>query len=269
MGAVMVRTRKKPGETQILPDDLTEKLGLLEKHLTQLEDQLIRSQRLAALGTMANMIAHEFNNILTPIVSYAQYALKQNDTDLMKKALTKAYENGKEAAEVCQQLLSFGRGDQLAKTCNADQVIQATIKCLVRNPAKDNITLQLDLAEGLTVPIEPCMLQQVIYNLILNARDAMLGKQGRLKIAARTGDENKVKITVADNGPGINPSILTKIFDPFFTTKNKTGETRGGSGLGLAVSKHILQRAGGSISVESELGKGTTFTIELPRVPLA
>jgi two-component system NtrC family sensor kinase len=266
MGAVMVRTRKNPSESQISHNDLAEKLEKLEKHLTQLEDQLVRAQRLAALGTMANMIAHEFNNILTPVVSYAQFALKQDDVPLMKKALTKAYENGKEAAEVCQQLLSFGRGDHLSKTCDVEQVIAATIKCLVRNPAKDNITLQLDLIPGLNVSIEPCMLQQVVYNLILNARDAMLGKQGRLKISTSSSDDNKIKIIVSDSGPGIDPSILSKIFDPFFTTKSKSDETRGGSGLGLAVSKHILQRAGGSISVESELGKGTTFTIELPRI---
>ena len=260
----MVRIRKKPGESKISSVDLAEKLKILEKHLTQLEDQLIRSQRLAALGTMANMIAHEFNNILTPVVSYAQYAIKQDDTALMKKALTKAYENGKEAAEVCQQLLSFGRGDQLSKTCNVDEVIQATIKCLVRNPAKDNITLQLDLAQKLTVAIEPCMLQQVVYNLILNARDAMVGRRGNLKISAKLNEDGKVKIIVADTGPGIEPAVLSKIFDPFFSTKNKSGENQGGSGLGLAVSKHILQRAGGHISVESEIGKGTTFTIELP-----
>ena len=185
----MVRIRKKPDESKISSVDLAEKLKILEKHLTQLEDQLIRSQRLAALGTMANMIAHEFNNILTPVVSYAQYAIKQDDTALMKKALTKAYENGKEAAEVCQQLLSFGRGDQLSKTCNVDEVIQATIKCLVRNPAKDNITLQLDLAQKLTVAIEPCMLQQVVYNLILNARDAMVGRRGNLKISAKLNED--------------------------------------------------------------------------------
>lgn len=265
----MVRTRKKPSESRSPQDDLAEKLEKLEKYLTQLEDQLVRAQRLSALGTMANMIAHEFNNILTPIVSYAQFALKQDDVPLMKKALTKAYEGGKEAAEVCQQLLSFGRGDHLAKTCDVEQVIAATLKCLVRNPAKDNITLQLDLTPGLHVAIEPCMLQQVVYNLILNARDAMLGKQGRLKIATDAGNDQIVKITVADSGPGIDPAILTKIFDPYFTTKSKSDETRGGSGLGLAVTKHILQRAGGTIRVESELGKGTSFTIELPQITSA
>ncbi len=259
----MERTRTT---TENLPNnhnELAEKLQLLEQHLIQLEDQLVRAQRLAAMGTMATMIAHEFNNILTPVVSYAQYALGRDDQALMRKALEKAYTNGKEAAEVCQMLLSFGRGDQTTKTCLVDEVVHSTIKCLVRNPAKDNITLQMELAENLVVPMEPCLLQQVIYNMILNARDAMLGRPGRLNISASL-EGKQVKIVVADSGPGIDPAIVPKIFDPFFTTKN--GEKgRSGSGLGLAVSKHLIERAGGTISVCSELGQGTAFTILLPK----
>jgi signal transduction histidine kinase len=265
----MVRTRtiKVKESGQDVREGLAEKLAILENHLGQLEEQLIRSQRLAALGTMANMIAHEFNNILTPIVSYAQYAMKQDDVALMRKALEKAYENGKEAAEVCQQLLSFGRGESQGTVSDLAKVVQTTLRCLVRNPAKDNIDLHLSLAEGMTAAIEPCMLQQVLYNLILNARDAMAGKKGKLTIvAAEAGDQLKIEVT--DTGPGIAPEILTKIFDPFFTTKNKPQKSQtisGGSGLGLAVSRQILDRAKGNITVASEVGKGTTFTILLPK----
>jgi len=265
----MTRTRKIPSN-DLHHTDLADKLQMLERHLNQLEDQLVRAQRLAALGTMAMMIAHEFNNILTPVVSYAQYALNRNDTELMRKALDKAFVNGKEAAEVCQQLLSFGRGDNSAKTCDVAAIIQSAIKCLVRNPTKDNIEIQVETASNLTVSIEPCLLQQVIYNLIINARDAMLGRPGRLKISASgQEDMNKVKIEVKDTGGGIDPAILPRIFDPFFTTKNgskDSGRSEGGSGLGLAVAKHILERAGGSIGVESEPGRGTTFILILPLI---
>ncbi len=263
----MVRTRKVKETRLTNKVELAEKLTVLENHLTQLEEQLIRSQRLAALGTMANMIAHEFNNILTPIVSYAQYAMKQDDITLMRKALAKAYENGKEAAEVCQQLLSFGRGENQGTTSNITKVVETTLRCLVRNPAKDNIELHISLTDGLISPIEPCLLQQVLYNLILNARDALAGKKGKLTISSSL-EGDKVKIEVADTGPGIDPEVLTKIFDPFFTTKKKSDKSRaisGGNGLGLAVSRQILDRAKGTISVVSELGKGTTFTILLPK----
>lgn len=236
---------------------------MLERHLDQLQDQLIRAQRLAALGTMATMIAHEFNNILTPVVSYAQYALGRKDPTLMQKALERAYANGKEAAEVCQRLLSFGRGDDLGQTCMVSDVVEASLKCLVRNPAKDNIELQLEVAEDLVVEVEPCLLQQVIYNLIINARDAMLGRPGRLKIAAGR-EAGQVYIRVTDTGGGIPAEVLPRIFDPFFTTKNNSDSKRGGSGLGLAVSRHIIGRVGGKISVQSEPGRGTTFIITLP-----
>jgi signal transduction histidine kinase len=262
----MARTRKIASEPQQDQNELAKKLAQLEQQFARLEDQLVRSQRLAAMGTMASMIAHEFNNILTPIVSYAQYALKHNDDiELMKKALTKSFESGKEAAEVCQQLLSFGRGDGQNKTADVTEVVQTTLRCLVRNPAKDNIELQTDIADNLTADIEPCLLQQVLYNLILNARDAMLGKRGRLKITA-TADNDQIKIDVADNGPGIDPGVLSRIFDPFFTTKDNSGDTQGGSGLGLAVSKQILEKASGTITVQSEPGQGTTFTLHLPKL---
>jgi signal transduction histidine kinase len=262
----MTRTRKITNQ-KTNHNDLADKLQILEQQLNQLEDQLVRAQRLAALGTMAMMIAHEFNNILTPVVSYAQYALNRSDTDLMRKALEKAFLNGKEAAEVCQQLLSFARGENSTKRSDVAQIIEATLKCLVRNPVKDNIELQVQTAENLAVPVEPCLLQQVLYNLIINARDAMLGRPGKLKITASAQDGQQAVIEVKDSGAGIDPAILSRIFDPFFTTKNKVPETTrnsGGSGLGLSVTKHILERAGGKIGVQSEPGRGTTFTITLP-----
>jgi len=262
------RTRKIEHNSVDYHNDLAEKLQMLEKHLDQLEEQLVRAQRLAALGTMATMIAHEFNNILTPVVSYAQYALNRKDPELMQKALEKAFSNGKEAAEVCQQLLSFGRGENSSKTCDIAEIVQASLKCLVRNPAKDNIDLKVDTAEGLTVTVEPCLLQQVVYNMIINARDAMLGRPGRLTITAGTTEDQQIFIKIADTGAGIDPAVLPQIFNTFFTTKTGNGEgrsSRTGSGLGLAVSRHIIERAGGKIQVQSELGKGTTFTITLPR----
>lgn len=244
-------------------NNIDQKLQLLENHLEELESQLIRSQRLAAMGTMATMIAHEFNNILTPIVSYAQYALNRDDNDLHKKALEKAYTNGNEAARMCQHILSFARGENDGAISNVSEVVDATLKCMVRNPSKDNIKLNLELDENLWAEIQPALLQQVLYNLMLNARDSMLGKGGRLTISAQKKNE-EISIQVTDTGPGIPHEIIDSIFEPFFTTREKKDETNGGSGLGLLITKQLITKANGKITVESNPNVATTFTITLP-----
>ncbi len=244
-------------------NDIARKLQSLEQQLEDLERQLIRSQRLAAMGTMATMIAHEFNNILTPIVSYAQYALNRDDDELHKKALEKAYTNGNEAARMCQQILSFARGENDGEVSNISAVVDSTLKCMVRNPAKDNIKLNLEIENNLCAEIQPALLQQVLYNLILNARDSMLGKGGSLTISAHAEDSD-VHIRVTDTGPGISPDIIGNIFEPFFTTREKKDETNGGSGLGLLITKQLITKANGKITVESKPNVATTFTIILP-----
>jgi signal transduction histidine kinase len=244
---------------------LEEKLQTLEEHLKQLEEQLIRAQRLAALGTMATMIAHEFNNLLTPVVSYSQFALTQNDTELWHKALTQAHRHGQEAADVAQQILGFARGagEGEGEQACVREVIESALKALVRDLRKDNIKLVLDLKPAV-VRIAPRLLQQVLYNLIINARQAMLDRGGRLTLRSETVD-GKVRISVADTGTGIAPEIMPKIFEPFFTTKSPADRPdREGTGLGLAVSKYITEHAGGSLTVESEPGKGACFTLTLP-----
>ncbi len=247
--------------------NLESKLQLLENYLDQLEAQMIRAQRLASMGTMTAILAHEFNNILTPIVSYAKYALSRDDPELHRKALERAYHNGCEATEICRQILSFARGEDTQADCNVADVVHSTLKCLTRKPEKDNIKLVLELDDKLTASIQPSLLQQVLYNLILNARNAMLGREGVLKILAKR-QNNYAYIQVADTGKGIPDDIIEKIFDPFFSTKPAPSESdseKEGSGLGLAMSKHIIEKAGGTIDVTSQLGKGTTFTIILPQ----
>ncbi len=249
--------------------NLESKLQLLENYLNQLESQLIRAQRLASMGTMTAILAHEFNNILTPIVSYAKYALSRNDPELHRKALERAYHNGTEASEICKQILKFARGENSDAYCNVDDVVHSTLKCLTRKPEKDNIKLILDIDKDVSANIQPNLLQQVLYNLIINARNAMLGRGGTLKISAKQKNDYAY-IQVSDTGKGIPPEIIDKIFDPFFSTQkteddeNAENQKQGGAGLGLAVSKHIIEKSQGSIDVTSEPGKGTTFTIILP-----
>jgi len=249
--------------SEVNPTHLAKKLQILEDHLNQLEEQLVRAQRLAALGTMSTMICHEFNNLLTPVVSYSKYALEQDDPKLWHKALTRAHESGQKAADVAQLLLRFSKGSDSGETADIGQVVEDAVKSLVRDPEKDNIRLQVQV-EPATAAICAQLLQQVLYNLIINARQAMLGRPGKLTITSHFKDR-QIEISVADTGPGIDPHILPKIFDPFFTTKSKADRPdMEGTGLGLAISRNIIERAGGQLGVMSQLGKGTCFTLTLP-----
>ncbi len=246
------------------PTELAEKLQTLEQQLNQLQDQLVRAQRLALLGTMAGMIAHEFNNLLTPVVSYAQYALTQDDHELWRKALTRAYESGEKAADVAQQILGFARGELENQEADTKEVAESAIKALVRDLSKDNITLTMEV-EPVAVEIQGHLFQQVLYNLIINARQAMLGRPGRLTVRSRT-DQTTVWIDVTDTGCGIEGDVIEQIFTPFFTTKSKADNPEmQGTGLGLAISRSIVEQADGTLTVQSTPGEGTCFTITLPR----
>lgn len=246
--------------------DVSQRLDDLERQLEQLIDQLKRAQRLAAVGTMATMIAHEFNNILTPIISYSQYALHKGDEELMRKALEKVLTNGERASGICTRIMGFAAGGNSGSTCSVADVVDESVACLVRDPEKDNINLRSQIDPDLAVRINADELQQVLYNLLINARQAMLqaDRQGILRITGRRRDD-VVEITVQDNGSGIASDDIAHIFEPFFSTKRHNDKPdRKGIGLGLCVCRQIIEDAGGTIDVESTLGKGTTFTIVLP-----
>jgi signal transduction histidine kinase len=147
-----------------------------EQRLDQLQMELARSHRLATLGTLAAIVAHEFNNLLTPVISYCQLALKQevaDDPELVRKALTRSHEGAAKAAQIATSMLGFARNEDADATSHIATVVNDVFTCLARDPAKDGITLSLDIDDALAVSISPLYLQQVILNLILNARNAM------------------------------------------------------------------------------------------------
>jgi len=239
--------------------------------LTFLQEQLTETQRLATIGTIAAVIAHEFNNLLTPIVSYSQYALasaqsETPDMELIKKALTKAFLSSDKAGKICASMLSLARGQSNFSRMGVQKLVDETLTVLARDPQKDGIALRVQIEPDLTVQADSVQLEQVLLNLLINARQAMLGRGGSLTIkASRAAEANEAKIQIIDSGVGIPEKLLPKIFQPFFTTKGTTrnGEVRG-SGLGLAICKEIVEHHGGRIDVESQVGRGTTFTIHLP-----
>jgi signal transduction histidine kinase len=263
-----------PGEqTDVLdPAALLRKLDETTEQLEQLRQQLTESQRLATIGTIAAVIAHEFNNLLTPVISYSQYALtsaesENPDLDLVRKALNKTYQGSTKAARICNSMLGLARGEGSLGKVAVQSLIDETLLVLARDPQKDGIALRVQVHPDLHVLGDTVQLEQVLLNLLINARQAMLGKGGSITIKAAPLDgAAEAKIQVIDTGPGIPEKVLPRIFEPFFTTKGtaKKGEPRG-TGLGLAICREIMAAHRGTIEVESTVGKGTTFTLLLPR----
>ena len=230
--------------------------------------QISQLQALANIGVSTCMIAHELNNLLTPAANYANLALDNPDDKALKeKALRKTAKNCVRATKIMESMLAVANGEtQDKKNANLGVLVREIFSCLCRDFGKDGITVQIEIPEGLTIWAIPVEIQQVLMNLILNAREAMLPRGGILTIKAQeVGDS--VQIEVGDTGCGIEADNLNKIFDPFFTTKaeQKASGQGGGFGLGLAFCRKVIRQNSGSISVESELETGTRFTIKLPR----
>lgn len=247
-------------------------------------------QRLVTLGTLAGSIAHEFNNILTPVLSYAQLAQSSpDDRDLVQKALRKAAEGAEKAAEIASAMLGLIRdGDGIA-ACRVAEAVRDALGCLPKPPQKQGIGVEIEIPHSLAVRIRPVALQQILLNLILNAMQAMEGRPGTLRIFeseaprstwniapgnGRPGGngkkphaappaEDQAVIAVSDTGCGIPANEIARVFEPFRRTRRKANSSS--TGLGLAITKRLVEEAGGTIAVESVISQGSTFFIALPR----
>lgn len=238
-----------------------------QEKLDALEEQIMATQKLAVMGTMSCLVAHEFNNLLVPIINYSELALKHpDDTALIQKSLEKIIKHGNQASQIIHNMLGLARDNsQERETVKIIDLAQAAMHCLARDLSKDKITVSFDIPDDLSVTVVRGQLQQVMLNMIINARQAMLDRPGTLAIKAHQKDNNTVEINVSDTGCGIPAENIEKIFDPFFSTRTRaTPPDRQGSGLGLLVCRNIIESHLGTINVTSELDKGTTFTITLP-----
>ena len=238
-----------------------------QQHNEELKSQLAHLQALANIGTVASMIAHEMNNILTPLANYAQLALNNpTDTALTRKALEKTILNSGRAAKILESIRTLANGEKLhKKNSRLTLMVEDIFLCLCRDFLKDKITVNIQIPEDLTIWAVPVQLQQVLMNLVLNARDAMLPKGGRLCIKA-SDTADGIQIEVADTGGGIEPANIERIFEPFFSTKTvNSANSLAGAGMGLAFCKHIVEAHNGTITVNSQIGNGTSFILTLPK----
>jgi len=242
-----------------------EHIARLEQDLARLQDQLIRSERLATLGTMVAAIAHEFNNILTPVMSYTEMALgSPADDPLREKALHKAHDGAARAAKISQALLGFTSGDEHDDaTANVSQVVRNAIDCLPREPQRDGVETDIEIPADLNASIRPVALQQVLVNLLMNAVEAMKPQGGVLRLKADRSTWNEIRLSVSDSGPGIDEAVARQLFAPFTSAKFKRG-SQSGAGLGLSICKHLIEAAGGTIHAGASVDGGAEFQITLP-----
>lgn len=261
-------------------DEQSIEIKEIEKERRAFEAQLIQSQKMEALGTLAEGIVHDFNNILSGIMGHTEIAsIMVDENPQVKGILNKALSGCKRAKGLTNQILSFSRPcEEEPRPIHISPIIKEAIKLIVASlPPNIKILQNIENNKGV-VEADPTRIHQILMNLCTNSAHAMGAKGGVLEVSLVSEDldadevatyhylkpGSHLKLSVRDTGHGMDQSTMKRIFNPYFTTKEK-GE---GTGLGLAVVRGIVNNYQGAITVESEPEKGTTFHVYLPRLDL-
>lgn len=239
----------------------------LEQRIVELQQQLMQSQKLSTVGSLASSMTHEFNNILTTIINYAKLGLRHKDNATREKALDKILAAGQRASRITTGVLSFSRrGSDRREPADLVDLIQQMLVLVEKDLQNHRVRLSTIFEERPVAVINAGQIQQVVLNLIVNARQAM-DQGGQLTIRVGFNAETKMaEISIRDTGHGIPPDVLKKIFDPYFSTKTADANGQGGTGIGLSLAREVIEGHQGRIRVESVVGQGTTFTLKLPAV---
>src|SRR5262245_13133038 len=235
----------------------------------QLRQQLLQAQRMSSVGALASSVAHEFNNILTTIINYAKLALKPEAGEATRtQSLEKILKGSQRAATVVSSMLGFARnGSTQREMTDIAALVEEVLVLAEKDLSKHRVQVETKFHGRPQAPVVPGQVEQVLLNLVINARQAM-PRGGRLRIDVRPNLRTQmVEVRVADTGVGIAPEGLRLIFEPFYTTKEPDEHGHGGTGLGLSVCRQIIEQHHGRIRVESVVGKGSTFTVKLPLKP--
>ena len=266
--SLVVESDGRPRSILYIDTDVTER--------KKLETQLLRSQRMESIGTLAGGVAHDLNNVLTPILLSFELLASKATSEEDRKLIEKTKASATHGAALVQQLLAFARGAE-AKRVRLDPSVALTdLQPLIRQSLPPTIKLSVQVSENpWVIQADVTQFNQVLINLCINARDAM-PQGGKIEIVTKNINVDDalasvnpgvragpfLRISVVDNGLGIAPTIIDKIFDPFFTTK-AAGK---GTGLGLSMVAGILKSHGGFVQVESESGRGSTFHLFFPGI---
>ncbi|MFG0332042.1 MAG: sensor histidine kinase [Maioricimonas sp. JB049] len=247
---------------------LESELARLKEENAELRQQLMQAQKLSSVGALASSITHEFNNILMTVINYAKMGLRHKDEATREKAFDKILTAGQRAAKITTSMLSYARskGDR-REPASLAQLVQDVLVLVERDLQKHRIRCQTQVTGEPWSAVNACQVQQVLLNLVINARQAM-APGGVLSITVLANpEEGFSEVTVRDTGVGIPADKLPQIFAPFFTTKEVDDQGQGGTGLGLALCKDVMEAHQGRIRVESVVGKGTAFILRFPLVP--
>ena len=239
----------------------------LRREIESLKQQLVQTQKMSSVGALASSITHEFNNILTTIINYAKMGLRHKDAATREKAFNKILTAGQRASKITTGMLAYARGGaSRMEPTDLVQLVQDVLILAEKDLQIHRVALETDFADRPFASVCANQIQQVLLNLIVNARQAMPGG-GRMFVSVRANrHDGMAEISVRDTGSGIPPEQLPRIFQPFYSTKKADQRGQGGTGLGLALCRDIIEAHKGRIRVESTVGKGTTFTLRFPLV---
>jgi len=240
----------------------------LEQRIKVLEEQLGQAQKMTALGELVSTTTHEFNNVLMTIINYSKLGLRHKDQATRQKSFEKILAAGQRAAKITNGILGIARNRSgRFEPTDLATLIEDSLVLLEREMNKYRIVIDRRFEPVPRAMVNANQIQQVLLNLLINARQAMPGG-GRLLLKLGMDDEGQmVELTVRDSGVGIPPDKIRHIFDSFYTTKSGPDSSgKGGTGLGLSMCRNIIEAHQGRIRVESAVGKGTAFTLRLPAI---
>lgn len=240
-----------------------------QQQIQFLKTELKKMQSMAALGELTGTATHEFNNVLMTIINYAKLGIRNRDDASRDKALQKILDASQRAAKITSTILAQARNrSESFEPTNMGAIISDALVLLEREMRKYRIAIETEIdASTPNALVSGNQIQRVLLNLLINARQAMPEGGTILIRLAPSGEAGWMDLTVRDSGNGIPTETLPHIFDPFYSTKDGPDESgKGGTGLGLAACKEIIDAHQGRIRVESTVGRGTAFIIRLPTI---
>ncbi len=252
-------------QNEQLPQDAAPDARELQQQIADLQRQLLETQKLSSVGALASSITHEFNNILMTVINYAKMGLRHQDAKTRERSFEKILAAGQRASKITTGMLSYARRQADRRDAvDLTSLVQDVLVLVEKDLQQHRIRWNLECQAQPWVMVNPNQIQQVILNLVINARQAM-DEGGNLTLSIHEDPATQMgEVRIADSGTGIAPDKLRQIFEPFYSTKDRDAQGQGGTGLGLALCREVMESHKGRIRVESTLGKGTTFTLKLP-----